>query len=84
MQTQKTKGRFHYGLEFAMSHSEVEIEEAIRKLEAKQNRQRAKERSKFYKLQEQLKAEIGTAFGKRIEAELDGKFRKLRNLRMKG
>ncbi|MHA1225182.1 MAG: hypothetical protein ACTSPV_00400 [Candidatus Hodarchaeales archaeon] len=86
----KTKqiGRFHYGLEYALSHSDEEIQNTMKTLAkrnrlAREKRKEALKKMEMAKLKRQLKKELDTAFGKAIEKELGRRFRHLYCLRVK-
>ncbi len=78
---------FYYGLEFVLAHSDDEIKDIIKKLEAKRNRRamaRQRRAASFKLLQRKLQENLGSGEGRQIEAEINRRFAKLQNLRMKG
>ncbi len=78
---------FHCGLEFVLAHNDDEIEEIIKKLEAKRNRRAMAKKNRtesLNSLQKKLRANLGTKQGIMIEAELNMRFEKMRRIRMKG
>ena len=77
--------RFYGGLGWPMVIEAEDPDEIIEKLEAKRNRtERKQQLVSVQSLNRTLRRSLGTVAGARIEAELDGRFRKLYKLRAKG
>lgn len=76
--------RFYNGLGYPMIVESEDVDAVIEKLEAKKNRtERKAQLVTVQSLNRSLRRTLGTVTGRRIETELDRRFRKLYKLRMK-